>query len=253
MHAKIAQPQSSLPSSAVILATPLLIDQQEAVTSFLIQTNHAASATNQVLWFNGPEDSFGIEQLRDLYSYLAAASTALQLTLVFLSAETLSAETQNALLKHLEEPPAGVSFILATPEPTALLTTIQSRCVLVDMRTALPQLSETQTKKIMDVIQQLDTDPTHGKAITLSNAFTNREQALDWITMAIIWAQSQKNAPAASAAVVTRWSTWQSALLHARQLLQANAHVKLVMDTVFFQYLSTTDLLLTSESLCASL
>jgi DNA polymerase III subunit delta' len=48
------------------------------------------------------------------------------------AAEAMRDESQNALLKTLEEPPPFVHLILLTSEPTALLETIGSRCQPVD-------------------------------------------------------------------------------------------------------------------------
>ena len=45
------------------------------------------------------------------------------------SAHTMNAAAQNALLKVLEEPPRGVTFILLAKSATLLLETIRSRCV----------------------------------------------------------------------------------------------------------------------------
>jgi DNA polymerase-3 subunit delta' len=44
------------------------------------------------------------------------------------AAEAMADESQNALLKTLEEPPAFVHLILLTAEPAALLETVVSRC-----------------------------------------------------------------------------------------------------------------------------
>ncbi len=48
------------------------------------------------------------------------------------AAEAMRDESQNALLKTLEEPPAFVHLILLTSEPAGLLETIASRCQPVD-------------------------------------------------------------------------------------------------------------------------
>lgn len=45
--------------------------------------------------------------------------------------ETMNAEFANRMLKILEEPPAGVCFILITDQPSLLLPTIVSRCVKI--------------------------------------------------------------------------------------------------------------------------
>jgi DNA polymerase-3 subunit delta' len=47
------------------------------------------------------------------------------------AAEAMADESQNALLKTLEEPPAFVHLILVTSEPAALLETVRSRCQAV--------------------------------------------------------------------------------------------------------------------------
>jgi DNA polymerase-3 subunit delta' len=44
-------------------------------------------------------------------------------------ADTLEPESQNALLKSLEEPPPGTMFILTTAVPGVLLPTVRSRCM----------------------------------------------------------------------------------------------------------------------------
>ncbi len=48
------------------------------------------------------------------------------------AAEAMRDESQNALLKTLEEPPGFVHLILLSSEPAALLETIASRCQPID-------------------------------------------------------------------------------------------------------------------------
>ncbi len=50
------------------------------------------------------------------------------------SAEALRDESQNALLKTLEEPPAFAHLVLITSEPSGLLETVASRCAPVDFQ-----------------------------------------------------------------------------------------------------------------------
>ena len=52
--------------------------------------------------------------------------------------EQLRSNTANALLKTLEEPPAGVTFILLGTSADAILPTIVSRCQCVPFRTVSP-------------------------------------------------------------------------------------------------------------------
>lgn len=75
-----------------------------------------------------------VEQVRLLSDFLFVSSHRGGLRIALLHpAEALNASSANALLKMLEEPPAGVVFLLVTHQPQRLLPTIQSRCNRVDM------------------------------------------------------------------------------------------------------------------------
>jgi DNA polymerase-3 subunit delta' len=63
------------------------------------------------------------------------------------AAEAMRDESQNALLKTLEEPPAFVHLILLTSEPTALLETIASRCQPVDFAPLPPAALEAALRE----------------------------------------------------------------------------------------------------------
>jgi len=53
--------------------------------------------------------------------------------MILVGADNMRHEAQNALLKILEEPPAHVLFILTCDSRTAMLSTIQSRCVCLTL------------------------------------------------------------------------------------------------------------------------
>jgi DNA polymerase-3 subunit delta' len=59
--------------------------------------------------------------------YLSAQDSGQKVTVVF-DAHLMTEQAANAFLKILEEPPANSTFILTTSNPSALLSTIQSRC-----------------------------------------------------------------------------------------------------------------------------
>ncbi len=58
------------------------------------------------------------------------------------AAEQMRDESQNALLKTLEEPPDFVHILLLTSEPSALLETIASRCQPIDFAPLPPEAVE---------------------------------------------------------------------------------------------------------------
>jgi DNA polymerase-3 subunit delta' len=70
-----------------------------------------------------------IEQIRALSNFLAIGThrAGWRVILVY-PADTMNANTQNALLKSLEEPPPATVFLLATTRPDRLLPTVRSRC-----------------------------------------------------------------------------------------------------------------------------
>lgn len=70
-----------------------------------------------------------VDQVRDLLSTLAMKPFGMgQRVVIVTEAHTMNPEAGNALLKVLEEPPAGTILILTAPLRTDLLPTIASRC-----------------------------------------------------------------------------------------------------------------------------
>lgn len=70
-----------------------------------------------------------IEQIRELQSALTVTGHHSARRVVLIDpAEAMNVFTANALLKLLEEPPAGCIFVLVSSAPRRLLPTIRSRC-----------------------------------------------------------------------------------------------------------------------------
>ena len=73
-----------------------------------------------------------IEQVRELADFLNLRSHRGRLRIALVHpAEDMNENAANALLKGLEEPPAGAMFILVSHRPARLLPTIRSRCVSI--------------------------------------------------------------------------------------------------------------------------
>jgi DNA polymerase-3 subunit delta' len=70
-----------------------------------------------------------IAQIREVHARLATRPTlGSRRAIVIDPADDLEKPAQNALLKSLEEPPAGTYFLLVAHRPARLLPTIRSRC-----------------------------------------------------------------------------------------------------------------------------
>lgn len=73
-----------------------------------------------------------VDQVRALQPFLAMATSFGPRRVVVIDAiDDLEREGANALLKNLEEPPAGTVFLLVSHAPGRLLPTIRSRCRLL--------------------------------------------------------------------------------------------------------------------------
>ena len=87
----------------------------------------------EAFWPEKPEKPsivIKVEQVRELadFLYIRSHRGRLRVALVH-PAEDMNENAANALLKGLEEPPAGAVFILVSHRPAQLLPTIRSRCV----------------------------------------------------------------------------------------------------------------------------
>ncbi|MBK6915639.1 MAG: hypothetical protein IPH11_18975 [Ignavibacteriales bacterium] len=70
-----------------------------------------------------------VNSIRDLRKFISMSYLDVNYRTVIISdAHLMNEESQNALLKNLEEPPSGVIFILITCKPDMLRETIRSRC-----------------------------------------------------------------------------------------------------------------------------
>jgi DNA polymerase-3 subunit delta' len=95
-----------------------------------------------------------ISSIRDIKKFLSFNYEDVLYRIILISdAHLMNEESQNALLKNLEEPPEGVIFILTTPYPGKLRETIRSRCWVVNF---LP-LPDKDIKDIL--INYFDVEP----------------------------------------------------------------------------------------------
>ncbi len=91
-------------------------------------------------------NSIKINSIRDIKKFLSYEYSDITYRVVLISnAHLMNEEAQNALLKSLEEPPAGIIFILTTPFPALLRETIRSRCSAINFK----PLSGSDVKNIL--------------------------------------------------------------------------------------------------------
>jgi DNA polymerase-3 subunit delta' len=119
------------------------------------------------------------------------------------AAEQMRDESQNALLKTLEEPPAYVHLILLTAEPAMLLETIASRCQPIDfaplppdaIEAALP--SEAPPDELAAAARLSAGDPARARYLLSDSGRALRTAALELPATGTRWTQLIKAAESA--------------------------------------------------------
>ena len=109
---------------------PEALRNSENESADLAQDQDASSSKRK------PSQEIKIEDVRGLQDFInLTAHQQGGKTIVFYPAETLNVNAANALLKSLEEPPAGTRFMLVAHRPSDLPATIHSRCQKVVLPT----------------------------------------------------------------------------------------------------------------------
>lgn len=107
-------------TTARILAKELNKDLAVNELGMVVQEIDAASNT-------------GVDNIRDIIDNIRYRTNGHKV-IILDEAHMLSKNAFNCLLKTLEEPPPGVTFILSTTEPHKLLPTVKSRCQLYEFK-----------------------------------------------------------------------------------------------------------------------
>lgn len=222
------------------------------------------------------EPAISIDTVRELQGFLklkvsGAANSPVQRIVTIVRAERLRTEAQNALLKTLEEPPAGTMLILTSDNPEALLPTITSRAQAISVLPVDEQqakayfrpndpaefkrsyaLSGGQAGLLRALVEGDGTHPLIEDVATaktlLAKTLPERLQQVDQLardkqqverlldaflrlTHAGLHAASTKHTSSA----VRAWHTRQAAVLASMEYLRKNTNTKLVLDNLFLQ------------------
>ncbi|KKW45106.1 MAG: polymerase III delta' subunit protein [Parcubacteria group bacterium GW2011_GWA2_56_21] len=80
---------------------------------------------------------FGVEEARELRERAGSRPVAGPYRVFVVATPSITTEAQNALLKILEEPPAGAMFFFIIPAPDTLLATLRSRAQMLALGTQM--------------------------------------------------------------------------------------------------------------------
>jgi DNA polymerase-3 subunit delta' len=173
-----------------------------------------------------------IDQVRSLRDFLAVGTHRAGLRVIVIHpAEAMNPNTQNALLKNLEEPPPGTLFLLVANRPDRLLPTVRSRCLRLnlpvpDHKLALAWLKEQGVEDSAGLLAAAGGAPLG--ALELSGSEAERQRLLSALGKAefdpIALAEQMQRTPASE--VVTWLQRWSYDLLACRLGSEIRYHPK---------------------------
>lgn len=224
-------------SAAIVVST--------TVSDFPAAFEHTLQSEPQVtrhhlLVHNSEQKTISIDLIRELKQTTAyRVGEQERFEIILLWAELLSVPAQHALLKLLEEPPQGVRLWLVTPTPQALLETVQSRCVRINVlekmvgsdATAAADTAASAGSRVSPNLREIELAILQGSSFSqlMQLAATPKDR-----TEAEAWCQHLLQL----CRLNTQSKTYklQQLLVTALEQLQQNGNVKLVLEQCLFQF-----------------
>lgn len=132
-----------------------------------------------------PSRQIRIDEVRQAIDWMATTSGRGQGKVLALHpAEALNPAAASALLKTLEEPPAGARLILSTPDPGLLLPTVVSRCQMLRLAPPARELAQQWLAR-QGLVEQADVLLDGAGAMPLTALQWSREgvTAAAWLSL----------------------------------------------------------------------
>ncbi|MBR6823050.1 MAG: hypothetical protein IKM87_07850 [Clostridia bacterium] len=108
----------------------------------------------------GGEDIIKIGEVRTIHEFLINSSFSRGARCIHIKgANKLTVQSQNYLLKTLEEPPKDVVFVLSTDNKQALLETVRSRCIEIE-------ISQIPRAKLQEILREHGCDEEKSRVIS---------------------------------------------------------------------------------------
>lgn len=128
----------------------------EKLTEKQIQLIHEELAKKRVNPYHKIElenaNTIKISSIREIRKFLSLDYSDIKYRMILIEdAHKMNSESQNALLKSLEEPPDGVIIVLTTPYIEKLLPTIQSRCWRINFNNLRAESVKTILKEYFEI------------------------------------------------------------------------------------------------------
>lgn len=170
----VGDTESTLAHTIMLLQKKLCVN---GGCSVCLQCRKVREQQHESIVWLAPEKQYALDDLKVIFSTISfALDTHQHFYFILQQADHLTAACANALLKSLEEPPAGYHFILLAQRSEALLATIKSRCLITNVGHAyvaptaslIPFFTTTQFQDPLAFAKELDsTNPNEWQSIEL--------------------------------------------------------------------------------------
>jgi len=216
------------PMHAFLLINGSQEDRKQKIQEFL-QKNNIKPYDVKALDIAHDDLSLGIKAVKDWQKQLLLMpqGTSHITAGIIYSAQLLTQEAQNALLKTLEEPPNHVTIYMEAPSEEFFLPTILSRLERITLK-AHP-LPPNDASLIDTIIHLSSPDTSPGQILEyIDMTIKNKDEATTWVTTAIATLHHNRHLVAKP--------TYQRLMQHLLTAInQLSSHVayKLVLDHIF--------------------
>jgi len=206
------------PSTLIIAKKKEIIDQK--IDQICSGLGHKFNQNNPDVLLIDQNSGWGIDQIRKISNFLSQKPFCHQnKIIIILEAQNLNIESQNALLKILEEPGKNNYVIISTNKEKNILPTIISRCQTIKVS----EKSNIKIKKEIEVIDNLIKD------LALSEKLgKNKENILPLLENQLYFYQQEliKNPNQKNTYLVEK-------IIKAIKMINANVDPRNALDYVF--------------------
>lgn len=206
------------PSTLIIAKNLDSLDQKINQICFFL--NHQLNANNPDIFLINQESGWGIDQVRKINNFLSQKpfSHSNKIIIIF-EAHNLNSESQNALLKTLEEPGVDNYIILSTNKIKSILPTIISRCQTIKISVETKIEKENLIKITGNLVKDLSLSEKLGK---------NKEDILPSLEKELHFYQQQliKSPDFKTSQIIEK-------IIKAIEMINANVDPRSALDFVF--------------------
>lgn len=190
---------------------------RSSMSIILIGKGNFEENTNSLV-LNPDSDSIGVTEIREAIRFLSLGKGK---TLIIKSAERLTEQAQNGLLKTLEEPPQGAEIILETTNEDLLLETVRSRCQIVHSSSKNTEVEESATQLLKDIPKLSIND----RLMSAKEQSVKRDKAEEMLNRLLTAVDPTRENPKNI-----------RALFKAKKYLKANCNTRLVIENLFLNW-----------------